>query len=194
MEKCLFLSDQALGHRISSVLAEHLLFSLSAMKKLVSLLGNHCLGWWCQDAHLLTTLTTPDVSWTSNPSWNPSWVPSQLAQKVRTETFSLLQCVASTMKVGFDPSQHLVSTESYNTPIWKGPIRIAESNSWLHTAPLQNQTRCLRALSSNPICNNLLGPSANCSPTALRFCLVVCWMLFPEGYCEKQHWKLYEIQ
>jgi len=37
--------------------------------------------------------------------------------------------------------------ESQNIPSWKGPIRITESNSWLHTGPSRNLTMCLRALS-----------------------------------------------
>jgi len=37
--------------------------------------------------------------------------------------------------------------ESLNNPSWKEPIRIIESNSWLHTGPPKNQTIYLRAVS-----------------------------------------------
>ena len=37
--------------------------------------------------------------------------------------------------------------ESQNILSWKGPTKIIESNSWLHTGPPKIQTLCLRALS-----------------------------------------------
>lgn len=39
-------------------------------------------------------------------------------------------------------------TELWNIPSWKGSERTTESNSWLQTGPLKNQTICPKALSS----------------------------------------------
>jgi len=57
--------------------------------------------------------------------------------------------------------------------VWKGPIRIMESNSWLHRGALKIQTLCLRAL-SKCLNSGSLGPCplprAACSmPTALWY-------------------------
>lgn len=104
-QKCLFLRSGS-GTPHQSHLAEHLFSSLSALRKLVSLLDNLCVCWWYRDVQLLTTLTIPDVSWTPNPSWNPGQVPTQFVQKVRTETFSLFQCVASTTHLSISAAQN----------------------------------------------------------------------------------------
>jgi len=48
-------------------------------------------------------------------------------------------------------------TESQNLPRWKGPTRIIESNSLLHTGPPKNQTMCLKVLPKHFLNSGRLG-------------------------------------
>lgn len=43
--------------------------------------------------------------------------------------------------------QAAAAMERENIPSWKGPVRICESDCWLHTGPSKNQSIRLRALS-----------------------------------------------
>jgi len=66
----------------------------------------------------------------------------------------------------------LLFVEWQNIPSWKEPIRIMESNSWLHTGSPKNQTLCLRALSKCFFNYGSLGPwswRAYSMPTTLSW-------------------------
>ena len=58
------------------------------------------------------------------------------------------------LAAGADPPKCPQGTEPYEILSWKGPIRITESNSWLHT---KNQTTRLRTLSKRSLNSSTQG-------------------------------------